>query len=134
MPLWTPTELQGLQQQVLTAANQINPAVIGCTAIVQTQQVAWALQYQLCTEYAAEEVGWFTSSGTMADQGQALLSQLQTWVQTVNTACPGKLPSNLNVNPAPPPGLADTIQAATGLAVAVAAGLAIWFVGKSVTR
>lgn len=134
MPLWTPTELKALQAQVLAAANQINPAVIGCTAIPQTQQVAWALQYQLCTQYAAEDVGWLTSSGSTADQGQALLGQLQAWVVTVNAACPGKLPSNLNVNPPPPAGLGDTLKSATGLAIAVAASLAIWFVGKSVTK
>jgi hypothetical protein len=132
MPLWTPNDLKQLQAQVQAAATTVNTAMLACTKLTATQQASWQAQYTLAEAYAAEDVGWLTSTGSTADQGQALLQQIESWRQIVNTACPGSAPVNLD--PAPPAGLADTLQAAEGAALAAAAVLAIWFIGKAVSR
>jgi len=130
--VWTPTDLKQLQAQVLAAANTVDAAQAACGKFTASQAASWTLQLQLCKDYAAEDVGWFTSTGSTADEGQALLSQCKQYGDAVNKMCPGAI--TVDLDPQPSTSLQGTIGAATSLAVAVAAGIALWFVGKELTK
>jgi hypothetical protein len=131
MPLWTPNDLKQLQAQVQTADATVAAAVQKCAAMSAAQKSAWGMQSALNSQFVAEDVGWLTSTGTTADQGQACLAQTKQWGDTVNAACPGSI--TVDLDPQPPETLQGTLQSATSLAVAAAVLLGIYFVGKQVT-
>ena len=131
--LWTPDDLQTVQQQLLADAAGVDQTVGACTNLDAPTKASWQAFYQGVKAFGAQSFGWFNTTGAAADNAQALQRELYAWEQKLSTACRLTVPA---FDPTSPPGdpSKNTIVQALKYAGILAGFLGTAYLVKTVTE
>ena len=85
--IWTPGELHNVQRQLAADAVGVDQTVKSCSALSAATRASWEAFYAELQQFTAIDFGWFSTTGTYADQAQLLQRRLYAWEQKLSGTC-----------------------------------------------